>query len=64
MKEIEFTIKHGTNEIDIETFGIKGSECSKVVEAAQIGIGGTIKDDKKKPEYWDKGPEEYIVSGK
>ena len=61
-QEIEFRIKaDGT--CTVETFGMKGSEeCSKIVEKAVVGIGGTIEKDKKKPEYWDKGRKVYIRS--
>lgn len=59
-KEIEFRIKpDGT--CTIETFGMNGSqECSKIVEKAVVGIGGTMTEDKKKPEYWDDGRKVYI----
>lgn len=63
-KEIEFTIKAGTNEIAIETFGVKGQECTKMVEKAQVALGGTLKDDKKKPEYWDSGKTVHITANR
>lgn len=63
MKEVEFTIKHGTNEVTIETFGIKGEECTKVTETLTVGLGGKVKKDDKKPEYWDRGHEEHINVG-
>lgn len=59
-KEIEFRIKaDGT--CTIETFGTSGAEeCSKLIEKATVGLGGTVTDDKKKPEYYDKGRNVYI----
>ncbi len=64
MKEVEFTIKNGTNEVTIETFGITGQECTKVTEALTVGLGGSVKSDDKKPEYWDNGPDVHINVGK
>ena len=59
-KEIEFRIKPN-GELSIETFGMQGAqECYKIVEKAVVGIGGTLKEDKKKPEYWDDGRKVYI----
>lgn len=63
-KEIEFTIKAGTNEIQIETFGVKGQECSKLVEQARVAIGGTVTKDDKKPEFWDNGQDVHIMDFK
>lgn len=61
-KEIEFRIKPN-GELSVETFGMKGpEECSKIIEKAMIGLGGTMVDDKKKPEYYDKGRHVYIRS--
>ena len=53
-KYVEFTIDHKTNEVLIETFGIKGQECSKVVEELTVGIGGQVKKDDLTSDYWDK----------
>ena len=63
-QEIEFTIKADTNEVQIETFGIKGKECSKLVEQAQIAIGGTVSKDDKKPEFWQDGQDVHIMNFK
>lgn len=59
-KEVEFTIHADTNDISIETFGIKGQECTKLTEEIRQAIGGTIKEDRKKSEYYDRGQNVYI----
>lgn len=59
-KEIEFRIKPDGS-LSMETFGMTGpEECSKVIEHAMVGLGGTLVEDKKKPEYYDKGHHVYI----
>lgn len=61
-KELEVRIKPD-GAISFETFGMKGSEeCSKIIERATVGIGGTIEKDNKKPEFYDKGKNVYIRS--
>ena len=61
-KEIEITIKKGTNEISIETFGIKGQECTKLTEEMRLAIGGSTVSEEKKSEYWDRGQGVYTHS--
>lgn len=43
----------GTTNIDVD--GVKGSGCEKYTEAVIKALGGKKVDDKKKPEYYQKG---------
>ena len=62
-KFVEFTIKHDTNEVAIETIGIKGQACSKVVESLTVGIGVTVKKDDLTSEYFEKEQNVRITNG-
>lgn len=55
---VQYTIK-SNGHVDIETFNTKGTTCTKMVDHAVQLVGGSIQDEKKKKEYYDKSPKVY-----
>lgn len=53
-ERIEFHIKE-SGEITYETFGFQGETCAKEAERLMQAIGGTVVEDRKKPEYYEEG---------
>ena len=62
-KEIEYTIKPN-GEVTIETFNTQGTECTSMIQEALAMVGGTVADEKKKKEYFDKSPKVYNNAGR
>ena len=53
-ERIEIHIKE-SGEIHWETSGFQGETCAKEAERVMQAIGGTVVEEKKKPEYYEGG---------
>jgi hypothetical protein len=56
-KQVKFTIKQGTGQIQVETLGTSGPKCVNDLEEIKVAIGGAqLGEDQKTGDYW-KGPD-------
>ena len=51
----------GKGNIELETQGFTGKVCGKVADEIVVRMGGTVTQEKKKSEYWDKGDDPVKV---
>ena len=53
MEEKMIVYLDGKGNIEMETQGFQGKVCDKVADQILVSMGGTVVQEKKKPEYWD-----------
>ncbi len=62
MKELEYVVNEdGT--FSVETIGTQGTECVNSIKKVLQAVNGTVVDEKKKREYFDKSPKATITGG-
>ena len=61
MEEKLIVILDGNGGIEIDTQGFTGKVCDKVADEIVVRMGGTVMQEKKKPEYWDGGEDPVKV---
>ena len=62
LKQMPYEIIDDNNGgIEIDTQGFTGKVCDKVADEIVVRMGGTVMQEKKKPEYWDGGEDPVKV---
>lgn len=65
MEERIELIIDGNGNIEIETHGFVGQACEQTVKQVLNGLGGTVVEERHKPEYYEDGdnPVEVLSKG-
>ena len=64
MEEKLIVYLDGKGNIEMETQGFQGKVCDKVADQILVSMGGSVVQEKKKPEYWDEDSNPVSVMSK